>query len=109
MMANPPLEITVEEARNAIKELQPTVIDVREAWEVQIAALPNTLHIPLVQLPEKAHELPKDELYLTLCHHGMRSLQACHFMRQFGFTKVASIKGGIHQWSLTIDAAVPCY
>ena len=56
-----PPEIQVEELaerRRAGEAL--TVVDVREDWEREIARLPETIDIPLAQLPGETGRLPHD-------------------------------------------------
>ena len=38
----------------------PVVLDVREPWEVAIASLPGSVHIPMREIPARFGELPAD-------------------------------------------------
>jgi rhodanese-related sulfurtransferase len=46
---------------------------------------------------------------VTICHGGVRSLNAAVWMRNQGFEKVQSLSGGIDAWSREVDPAVPRY
>jgi len=52
---------------------------------------------------------PKDTVIVTVCHHGMRSLDAAAYFRGHGLKDVQSMRGGIDAWSLTVDSSVPRY
>ncbi|MGE5147810.1 MAG: rhodanese-like domain-containing protein [Candidatus Eiseniibacteriota bacterium] len=85
------------------------LVDVRDAWELGVAALPGALHIPLPQLPASLDALDPARPVILLCHHGMRSLQAAMWLRQQGFDAATSVAGGIDAWSRRIDPSIPTY
>jgi len=85
------------------------LLDVREPNEFAFAHIEGSLHIPLRQLPERVEELDKDQEIVVLCHHGMRSQQACLFLEQAGFYRLYNLKGGIDAWSLICDPSIPRY
>lgn len=86
-----------------------TVVDVRTAEEVQIAALAGAINIPMNELPARIGELDPKAPIAVLCHHGMRSEMASRFLERNGFTDVAHLEGGIDAWSAVIDSSVPRY
>jgi len=85
------------------------LLDVREPNEFAFAHIQGSLHIPLRQLPDRAVELDKEQDIVVLCHHGMRSQQACLFLEQYGFNRLFNLKGGIDAWSLSCDPSIPRY
>ena len=88
----------------------PTVLDVREKWEYDTAHLPDTLLMPMGDIPSRAHaELDPDAPVIVLCHHGARSLNVTMWLRGQGFDHAQSLAGGIDAWSRTIDPAIPRY
>ncbi|HUQ12557.1 MAG TPA: rhodanese-like domain-containing protein [Steroidobacteraceae bacterium] len=88
---------------------QPLVLDVREEWELQLASIPDVLHVPMNQVPTKVSELSREAETIVLCHAGARSLRVAHFLADQGFTNVANLTGGIAAWSELVDATVPRY
>lgn len=88
---------------------QPLVIDVREDWEVQLARIPDVLHVPMNQVPERMSGWSRDAETIVMCHAGGRSLRVAHFLANQGFTNVANLTGGISAWSDLVDATVPQY
>lgn len=85
------------------------LLDVREANEYAFAHIQGSLHIPLRQIPERIQELNPEQDLVVLCHHGMRSQQACLFLEQYGFTRLFNLVGGIDAWSLSCDSTVSRY
>lgn len=103
-------EITVEELKQKLSaETPPQLLDVREQQEYDFAHIDGSILIPLNQLPKRMDELDKGQELAVLCHHGMRSLQAAHFLAHHGFKRIANVKGGIDAWSLRCDPKVKRY
>lgn len=91
----------------------PWVLDVREPWEVALAALHHptlaTVAVPMQQIPARLAELDGERPVFVLCHHGMRSLQVAHFLERQGWPEVCNVHGGIDAWSREVDAGVALY
>ena len=87
----------------------PTIVDVREAYELEISALPNAIHIPLGQLPARLNELDRESDLVILCRVGGRSAQATNYLIQNGFTKVRNMTSGINGWAKTVDPTMREY
>lgn len=85
------------------------LLDVREPVEYQHARIEDSILIPLNQIPQRLHEIAYDKEVVTICHHGMRSLQAANFLTQVGFKNVSNLVGGIDAWSIECDNSVPRY
>jgi len=85
------------------------VVDVREAYEYQIAHVDGVTLLPLSTLQSRYQELDPSAPYYIHCKAGVRSLQAVHFLREQGFAQVKSVQGGITAWSEQIDPTVPKY
>jgi rhodanese-related sulfurtransferase len=109
-----PLEIAVDELQRrrvgpTAEEGRVALLDVREPWEVEICRLPDSINIPLAQLPEQLDTLPRDGMLVVLCHHGMRSRQATHWLRANGLGDAVNLSGGIDAWAREIDPAMGTY
>jgi adenylyltransferase/sulfurtransferase len=87
----------------------PVLLDVREAWEVAIAALPGSTVIPLGELPGRLRELPTTRPIVTVCHHGLRSAAARDLLRRAGFPLVTSLAGGVDAWARLVDQQMARY
>src|SRR5258708_25963282 len=87
-----------------------TLLDVREQWEWEASHLDGAKLIPMADIPTRAHqELDPDAHIIVMCHRGMRSLSVSTWLRQQGFEKVQSMRGGIDGWARTVDPKVPLY
>jgi rhodanese-related sulfurtransferase len=106
-----------------IKELTPTafvaerargarlvLLDVREAWETQVAAVPVAhVHIPMAQIPQRLAELDPGNETAVICRSGVRSLEVARFLERHGFASVYNLAGGILAWSRELDPRIPQY
>jgi len=104
-------EITVADVKSmqdAGEEI--IVLDVREPWELDVARISGSKHIPMADIPARCNqELDPDDHIVVVCHHGVRSMNVTAWLRQQGFEKVQSLRGGIDRWSREIDSSVPLY
>ena len=87
----------------------PLLLDVREAYEVELSSLPNARHIPLGQLPQRLQELDALRDIVVYCHLGPRSTAAARLLLQSGFTHVSNLRGGILAWATHVDPSMPRY
>jgi adenylyltransferase/sulfurtransferase len=106
-----PDEVSVQQLKQAMdnQTLGIKVIDVREPHEYQIAHIEGVPLLPLSQLAQRFSELDPEQPYYIHCKMGVRSMQALEFLRQQGFKKLKSVRGGITSWSAEIDPRVPNY
>ena len=88
---------------------KPVVIDVREDWELQLARIPDVVHVPMNQVPARLGEFARDTETIVMCHAGGRSMRVAQFLASQGFGNVANLSGGISAWSELVDATVPQY
>ena len=104
-------EITATELKQRIDngdDIQ--IIDVREAQEVAVASIPNTIHIPLGQILNRMSEIDSDKETIVHCKMGGRSAKAIEALKRSGFTgNLINLKGGITAWSNEVDPSVPKY
>lgn len=91
----------------------PVLLDVREPWEFDLAAIrvegAHTLHIPMGQIPARLGEIDAARPVVCICHHGVRSAQVVAFLERQGYDPVYNLAGGIEAWSTQVDAGVPRY
>ena len=86
------------------------IIDVREADEVAIAKLPNSIHIPLGQVINRMGEIDSNRETVVHCKMGGRSARAIDALKRSGFPgNLMNLKGGIIAWSNEVDPTVPKY
>lgn len=109
-------EVTVDQVRQGLEE-DAVLIDVREADEHAAGHIPGSVNIPRGVLeaevepgPEMAGETApelqdKDRPIYLYCRSGGRSALAADALQNMGFTRVASVAGGMLMWNATEDAA----
>lgn len=87
-----------------------TLLDVREPWEFETARINDAKLMPMGEVPSRANqELDPEDHIVVICHHGVRSMNVTAWLRQQGFEKAQSMRGGIDAWSAQVDPSVPRY
>ena len=114
MSTNPPVPLEIDV--HAVKSLLDAgeeflLLDCREQDEHNVAHIQAARHIPMGDIPGRIAELQpfRDRRIVVHCHHGGRSLQVTNWLRGQGFSHVQNMQGGIDQWSVLIDPALPRY
>lgn len=104
-------EITPEEVKAKLDQRERfTLLDVREPWEFETAHMNGAKLMPMGDVPARAYqELDPDDHIVVICHHGVRSMNVTAWLRQQGFEKAQSMRGGIDAWSRRMDGTVPVY
>jgi adenylyltransferase/sulfurtransferase len=104
------LELSPEELKTRLDAGQrPRVIDVREAWELDISKVDFAEHIPMGQIPDRLGELDPQVELVIMCRSGGRSLQVARFLEGHGFRSVSNLTGGILAWGERIDPSLRPY
>lgn len=96
-IACPTDEIGRAEAAAKLRTGELTALDVRTDAEHAQGALPG-LHIPLAELAQGLNTLNPDIPLLVYCEKGQRSARAVSLLRQHGFTRARSLRGGYAAW-----------
>lgn len=91
-------EVTVEWTAETMGEYR--LIDVRETDELSgpLGHLEGIEHVPLATLGEAAASWRKDEPLIIVCRSGNRSGKAAAQLEEAGFSRVASLRGGMKEW-----------
>lgn len=87
------------------------LLDVREPHEHAFVALPNSILLPLGDLPCHIQDLEgwQGAEFVVYCHHGVRSAHAVAWLRSQGFTRARNLSGGIDRWSREVDPGLARY
>jgi rhodanese-related sulfurtransferase len=91
------LEVTPEDAQEALAAGSAVVVDVREPYEREAGYIDGTRHIELERLASQSDSLPKDEKIIFYCRGGVRSAMAAQAFRAAGID-AWSMAGGITRW-----------
>ena len=81
-----------------------TVLDVREPVEWTHGHIEGSVHVPLMDLPQRLDEVGAGQT-LVVCKVGARSAHAVEFLRQQGHDAV-NLDGGLLEWQAAGRALV---
>jgi len=102
--------VTVKELRQMLSRADPPLLlDVREPDEWQFCRIEGAQHLPMSQIEQRVAELDPARETVVYCHLGVRSQMVAEFLIIKGFSRVASLAGGIDAWSLYVDPTVTRY
>lgn len=93
-----PTEITATQAYEKY-QAGAFFLDVRTQEEWNQGHIENSTLIPLDELPQRLHEIPRDQDVVVVCRSGSRSKEGAAILRQAGFTRVTCMTGGLLAWS----------
>ena len=103
-------EITVGELKKLFdNNMAPLVLDVREPFEIDIAKIEGTFHIPMRDVENRLDELNVNDEIIVQCKSGGRSAKICKLLIEHDFKNVKNLKGGILAWSKKVDSSIPQY
>jgi rhodanese-related sulfurtransferase len=104
-----PAEISPEALASRLRSADPpALLDVREPWEHELAALPAARLIPMEELPLRAAEIERDREVVVYCHHGIRSAAVSEWLRGLG-VRAVNLAGGIDAWAVRVDPSLRRY
>lgn len=85
-----------------------TLLDVREPDEVAAVRFPESLAIPLGELPARWQEIDPAQLLIIHCKSGRRSARALALLAEHGFRGEARhLAGGIDAWLMALGTPEP--
>jgi|FLYN01.1.fsa_nt_gi rhodanese-related sulfurtransferase len=92
--------ITVEEAREMLKDNHVTLIDVRNPDEYASGHAPGAKLIPVMSVFARREELPKEGKIVFICQVGQRSALACEMAAAAGIPedRLFNVEGGTEAW-----------
>ena len=94
---------------NDAQQPAPLLLDVREAWELEICRIEGSVAMPMGSVPARFPELDRDRETVVICHHGGRSAQVCMFLERQGFSSVINLAGGVAGWAAQVDPRMAQY
>ena len=109
----PLLEVTLLEVKRRLDSGEKLhLIDVREPHEHALSSITGGDLVPMRMVPAAIGQLQsraQEAPLIVFCHHGVRSLNVVSWLREQGVENCQSMSGGIDEWSVEIDPAVPRY
>jgi len=76
----------------------PFLLDVREPEELSDGLIPGSVNIPMVEVAQRLHELPKDCDIVVICHLGQRSAHITTQLKALGYSRATNLSGGVDAW-----------
>lgn len=105
------VSISSESLRTKLSEGEDFILlDCRTRQEFQKNRIeaPQTLHLPLNEIREKASNLIPGKEIVTVCKIGLRSYQASRILKGLGFNNVKFLEGGLDLWTATQRVSNSC-
>ena len=97
--------LTPLEASNLIKKHADNpdliILDVRTPWEFSNKHIEGAENMDFTDpdFNEMVEKLDKDKIYVIYCKSGRRSDKVTEILKNLGFIKIYSIKGGFEGWN----------
>lgn len=103
-------EITPRQLKAELESSSPpTLVDVREPEELEIARLDPHVLIPMGELPTRLPELDPEDDLVIVCRSGSRSARVTAYLLHQGFQRVRNLAGGVLGWSRDVDPSMRKY
>lgn len=93
-------EIAPAEAMAARSDADVVFLDVREPNEWNLGHVPGAIHIPRGQLEGRVESVvDRDKRVVVYCAGGSRSALAADTLKQMGYDRAESLRGGFGEWA----------
>jgi rhodanese-related sulfurtransferase len=81
------------------------VVDVRSPRQFERAHIPDSVNVPLPELPTRVEDLPPADRVVTVCPHGKASVQAARLVASYAGVDapVESMAGGLEAYDGPLD------
>ncbi len=73
------------------------VLDCRQGWERKQARIPESIHIPMNDIPARLHDLDPALEIVVVCAHGNRSYGVTGYLIEQGY-HAHNLSGGMASW-----------
>ncbi|MGH2917014.1 MAG: rhodanese-like domain-containing protein [Solirubrobacteraceae bacterium] len=100
------IEVTTEQAAEALASHGAQVVDVRERYEWDEGRLDGVAHIEMERLASNAEKIDRERPVIFYCRLGSRSAFAAQAFRRAGYDAY-SMAGGIQRWADEFRPMVP--
>ena len=106
--ADQKMQVAPADAADIVKDGKARLIDLRSREEWDATHIGGSTFFTQ-ELMHSLGGLPKDELLIFVCHHGVKSMDAAAYFLGHGLENVRVLRGGIDAWSCDVDPAIPRY
>lgn len=91
-------QVSIMQLKEMLSSKDVQFIDVRTPSEFNGRHIREFTNIPLDMLASKYELLSKYKPIVVICQSGMRSQQACSFLKNQGFIDLTNVRGGMSSW-----------
>jgi len=95
---SPIIPLSAEETE-ILMEQGGILVDVRTFSEYEPDHVPNSLHIPVDELPQRYEEIGQNTRIIFICQAGGRAYSAAEFMTSIGASDIFVVNGGMSSWT----------
>jgi hydroxyacylglutathione hydrolase len=93
------VDVTTEQAAEALNDGSAQVIDVREQGEWDAGHIPGSVHLPYHGIRGLPDELDRGGSVAVICASGQRSAVGASLLQRFGVRDVIHVvDGGVPRW-----------
>lgn len=87
-------------ARDMVDKQDAVILDVRSREDWEAARIPESRHMPLIQMANRINELEeiKGKSVILSCRSGRTSAKACLLLKKHGYDAY-NLKGGLAGWA----------
>lgn len=75
------------------------LVDVREPDEWEAGHAPGAHHLPMMEVPGRLADIPRDGDVVVVCRSGGRSGQVVAYLTANGWDNVRNLAGGMRLWA----------
>jgi rhodanese-related sulfurtransferase len=75
------------------------LLDVREPDEWAAGHAADAVHLPMMEIPARLDEIPRDGDVVVVCRSGGRSGQVVAYLMHQGYDNVVNLDGGMLDWA----------
>lgn len=92
--------LTAKEVKELIEKNDDDIfiLDVRTRKEYDAGHIRGANLVPIQELEDNIHKIPKDKIVIVHCAKGGRSTKAVNMLRDKGLKELYNFKGGFVQW-----------
>lgn len=96
--SEPPIEEADVADTAAALDAGAVLVDVREHFEWRAGHARGAVHLPMMEVPARLDELPRDAPIYLICATGNRSGRVAEYLGQNGFARPINVRGGTVAW-----------
>ena len=74
------------------------LLDVRDDEEWAAGHAPAAHHLPMMEIPVRLDEVPRERDVVVVCRVGARSAQVVAYLRSNGWDRAVNLAGGMCAW-----------